>query len=360
MNHYGPKDPSADVGISKRKPAYPVSPELLKYLERYDRAHKLPVHYEDLLRYTDFLPVLDSSGQDTLWYAVLYPQYEMQEIHQGLIEIYQNLRSDGNQEARSHLIVDSIDYCTFGNSHPFRIRIKNLHNDIHDYFYVKKADASRIYGLELEYLLSPSRIDFFVDRDTLIEEHVSGIPGDLFLRDWMDENQNPKRIAKEFVKFNERCFLRLLGDQRSYNFVMVLTPDFDEVKYRIRSIDFDQQCYEGRKNVYKPQFFKENRAYVQLVMDNIEESSILQYQKEERSLMAKRMIVARKRFTQLLKAMKKDELSSPEKIETLKKELHAEFKDSKFLACQRMGEIVELLLYLTLKGYGKSITPPEL
>ncbi|MEI2737209.1 MAG: hypothetical protein V9F01_00320 [Chitinophagaceae bacterium] len=32
----------------------------------------------------------------------------------------------------------------------------------------------------------------------------------------------------------------------------------------IRCIDFDQQSYEGRKNLYLPQFFKENYPFVEL------------------------------------------------------------------------------------------------
>lgn len=344
----------ADIKISKKKPSYLLSEPFRHYLKRFDRVAKLSVQYEDLLRYSEHFPITDQEGNDTLWEGVMYPYQEMIELHAGLVEIYQRLRSDGNQEAKSHLKVDSIDYCTFGNSHPFRIKIKNSHNDIHDYFYVKKADASRVYGLELEYLLSPNRIDFLVYNDTLIEEHVSGIPGDVFLNKWMDENQNKKRIAKEFVKFNERCFLRLLGDQRSYNFVMVLTPDFDEIKYRIRSIDFDQQSYEGRSNVYKPQFFKENFPYVKLVMDNIETSSIKQYQHEERSLMAKRMIVAKKRISTLLRIMRKEALSSEEKIQTLKNEIYAELKDPALLHCKTMGDIVAAILNHTVRNYEKS------
>jgi hypothetical protein len=65
-------------------------------------------------------------------------------------------------------------------------------------------------------------------------------------------------LPKEFVKFNERCFVRLLGDMRSYNFVVNITPDIEDYQYRIRAIDFDQQSYEGRRNLYLPQFFKEN------------------------------------------------------------------------------------------------------
>ena len=342
--------------ISKKKLIYPINPELREYLADYDRTISTPISYEDLLRFTDSYPILDKDGKETLWDGVMYSHYEMDEIHQGLIKIYQRLRSDGNREATTHLIVDSIDFCTFGNTHPFRIKIRNLHNDIHDYFYVKKADASRIYGLELEHLLSPNRIDFLVHKNTLIEEHVSGIPGDIFLEKYLDENQSRKRIAKEFVKFNERCFLRLLGDQRSYNFVMVLTPDFDEIKYRIRSIDFDQQSYEGRMNLYKPQFYKENLQYVKFVMDYIDESSIRQYQHEERSLMAKRLLVGNIRIKKLTEIMKKDEIAPKEKVVQLREEIHQYLKDNNFKSCETMGDIVEAVLNFTLRNYESSVT----
>ena len=345
-----------DIKISKRKIHYPINEELMAYLDEYDRTIKSPVQYEDLLRFTEHWPILDKNGKDTLWEGVMYNYHEQDEINNGLLKIYQRLRSDGNLEATNHLTVDSIDYCTFGNSHPFRIKIRNLDNDIHDYFYVKKADASRIYGLELEYLLSPNRIYFLMHKNTLIEEHISGIPGDIFLERYVNEYSNKKRIAKEFVKFNERCFLRLLGDQRSYNFVIEMTPDFDEIKYRIRSIDFDQQCYEGRMNTYKPQFFRENLPYVKFVSDNIEESSITQYQKEERSLMAKRMIVGATRLNKLLAIMKKDEIAPEEKTTQLKNEIFAYLHDNSLKSCKTMGDIMESILNYTLRNYENKIT----
>ena len=52
---------------------------------------------------------------------------------------------------------------------------------------------------------------------------------------------------------------------RSYNFVFDITQDFDDIQFRIRSIDFDQQSTKGNKNLYLPQFFKENLVFVQLV-----------------------------------------------------------------------------------------------
>lgn len=197
-----------------------------------------------------------------------------------------------------YLNVDAIDYCTFGNSKPFRIKVRNVLNDNFTYFYIKKADASRIYGLEFEHILSPHRINFLVYKDTLIEEHIAGIPGDVFIKEELpDCDYHAKtQIAKQFVKFNERCTLRLLGDMRSYNYVVIPTHDFDHVDYKIRAIDFDQQNYEGNLKVYRPQFFKENYKLVKLVETHLEESSIEQYRLEERSQVAKRLITSQKDF----------------------------------------------------------------
>ena len=120
------------------------------------------------------------------------------------------------------------------------------------------------------------------------------------------------QIAKEFVKFNERCMIRLLGDMRSYNYVIVPTHDFDHVVYSIRAIDFDQQCYEGKFNVYRPQFFKENFKMVDLVTEKFEKQSMNQYKLEERSIVAKRCLSFKNRVERLIQCMVSDTLSTPE------------------------------------------------
>ena len=174
-----------------------------------------------------------------------------------------DLKADGDVSVMKHLTVDRVDICSYGNTKPFRVRIVNKVNDNFDYFYVKTADASRIYGLELEHILSPNRISYLTWNNTLIEEHIAGIPGDQFMKYHLeDPNLNPIRLAKEFIKFTERCFVRLLGDMHSSNFVVVVTPDFEEIHYRIRSIDFDQQSYEAKRSVYMPQYFKQNNPLI--------------------------------------------------------------------------------------------------
>ncbi len=92
--------------------------------------------------------------------SVSYDMREWNYIRDGLVNIYAILKTEGDLTFSKHLDVARIDYCTFGNSHPFRIRIVNKFNDNYDHYYIKVADASRIYGLELEHILSPNRITF--------------------------------------------------------------------------------------------------------------------------------------------------------------------------------------------------------
>jgi hypothetical protein len=339
--------------MSKKKPSFPVNERLEKYLIRYDRSTEIPVFYEDLLRFSGSVSVYDKHDEDTLWVRCWYPEFEREEIDYSLKKIYTILHSDGRSQGFDHLNVDAIDFCTFGNSKPFRIKVRNILNDNFTYFYVKKADASRVYGLEFEHILSPNRINFLVYKDTLIEEHIVGIPGDEFIKEKLDEctTSEKAQIAKQFVKFNERCMLRLLGDMRSYNYVVIPTHDFDRVEYKIRAIDFDQQNYEGRLNVYRPQFFKENYKMVQIVEKHLEESSILQYKKEERSQVAKRLLVSEKRFRRLIRCMMKDTISIPENVNRLKTELFEYTKDVNFKHSKTMGEVLKSALSFVKRNY---------
>lgn len=335
--------------ISKKKPFYPISEKLRGYLYAYSRQSEFSLNYEDLLRYSDTFPLEDRYGKDTLWETVVYPQHVVTELHDALKAIYAILKMDGDKGLSSHLYIDRIDYCRFANSKPFRIRVVNQFNDNYDYFYVKKADASRVYGLELEHILSPNRINYLVYQDTLIEEHIAGIPGDTFIDTYLQRKDvNKVRIAKEFVKFNERCFVKLLGDMRSYNYVIDITPDFEDEQYRVRAIDFDQQTYEGRHRMYLAQFFKENNAVVALVQNLINPETMTQYQTEERTLMSRRARQAHQRMHDLMSNMRKDTLSKPEKVEQLKKEMANYHKEKRFLQCKSMGDIVYLNMQVLL------------
>lgn len=332
-----------DVTIALKKPVYPVSPALLKYLKAYERESKLPISYDDLLMFDESFPIMDKNGNDSLWKGPIYPGGQIEEIHNGLKVIYANLKASGNLRIVQHKYIDKIEYCSFGNTHPFRVRIVNRLNDVYDYFYVKRADASRIYGLEMEEILSPNQVNYIVDRETLIEEHIAGIPGDVFVKTYLKNPEyNLTRIAKEFVKFNERCLVMLLGDMRAYNFVVQITPDFDDIQFRIRSIDFDQQCYEGNIKVYLPQFFKENFPYVKLCMEHLSDKTYLQYQQEEKSSILHRVRSERHRLADLRDVSNAEVLSTPENTNTLKKGMAAYFADEHYLECKSMTDIIEL------------------
>ena len=238
--------------IRFKKPIFPVSDQLRNYLIATNREIDVPIGYHDLLRFNSSLTLFDKKGADTLWETLIYSESDRQYIHEDLRKIYAQLKVGGDLSVIDHLYIDRVDYCLYANTHPIRVRIVNKLNNLFDYFYIKQADASRVYGMELEHLLSPNKINYLTKGDTFIEEHIQGIPGDTFIRHYLVENHdfNPLRISKEFVKFNERSLVQILGDMRRDNFVVEMIPDFDELHFRLRAIDFDQEAYEGSSRIY--------------------------------------------------------------------------------------------------------------
>jgi hypothetical protein len=146
----------------------------------------------------------------------------------------------------------------------------------------------------------------------------------------------------------------LLGDMRAYNYVIDITPDFDNEQYRVRAIDFDQQSYEGKQKMYLPQYFKENNAIVELCVKHINLETAKQYQYEERTLMAKRLKLARYRIKDLIDAMRNDILAPQDKIEQLKIELTDYHKNKDFLNCKTMGDIVRTNMRIILLPTAKA------
>lgn len=340
-----------DVKISRKKPIFSVSAGLAKYLKMYQRDARLPICYADLLNFQETVPVMDKFGNDTHWETPLYPPYVQDQLYDGLKIIYAILKASGNTRIVQHKIIDRIEYCAFGNTKPFRIRIINRLNDVYDYFYIKQADASRIYGLELEEILSPNQVNYVYDGSTLIEEHIVGIPGDTFSKTRLiNPDYNLTRIAKEFVKFNERCAISLLGDMRAYNYVMQITPDFDDFQFRIRAIDFDQQFFEGNYKVYLPQFFKENYPYVKKGLEHLNETTFLQYQQEERSAIVHRVKSEKHRLVDLKKCIAQLELTTKDNFHRLKEDLAIYHKNSAYKKCKHLADILNLNIKTIIKS----------
>lgn len=332
---------SQDERPQLKKPSFPIRDGLRDYLRRHRRERTLPVSYQRLRAFEESCPLPDARGEPTLWDSVIYSRLEMGPLHEDLKRVYALLRTDGDMSVMQHLYVDRIDYCSFGNSAPFRIRIVNAFNDNADYFYIKRGDASRVYGLELEHLLSPNRMNFLTHGDTLVEDHVAGLPGDMFIGKWLEgRDLRPIRVAKELVKFNERCFVRLLGDMRSYNWVVVIVPDFENFQLRIRAMDFDQQSYEGRMNFYRPQFFKENTELAMFCMKHLRVETAKQYQREEHVAILHRAAIIEAKLGELLAVMMNDRIAPDEHVKELREGLAEHFQRKAYLSCHCMGELV--------------------
>lgn len=337
--------------IRFKKPIFPVGDQLRNYLVTTNREIEVPIGYQDLLRFNSSITLFDKKGSDTLWETLIYSESDRQYIHEDLRKIYALLKVAGDLSVIDHLYIDRVDYCLYANTHPIRVRIVNRLNDLFDYFYIKQADASRVYGMELEHLLSPNKINYLTKGDTFIEEHIQGVPGDTFIHHFLVENHeyNPLRVAKEFVKFNERSLVQLLGDMRRDNFVVEIIPDFDELHFRLRSIDFDQEVYEGSSRIYMPQYFKENNPIINLGFKSMSSVLELQYQKEERMRIRNRVVTSYGQLNSLLRTMAADTLSTPENVMQLKTELSELYQDDAFMACNSMGEIVKISLQLLEK-----------
>jgi hypothetical protein len=350
-----PPDP---FPATQKKPMFPIGEGLRAYLRHSKRERELPVTYERLRAFREVVPLTDAEGKPTLWDTVIYDREEMRALNEAVKQLYALIKVDGDMSVVRHLYADRVDFCTFGNSLPFRIRIVNAYNDNQDYFYIKRADASRVYGLELEHLLSPNRLNFLTHGQTLVEEHIAGIPGDDFIARWLGRPElRPVRLAKELVKFNERCFVRLLGDMRSYNFVVVVTPDFEESQIRIRAMDFDQQSYNGRKNFYRPQFFKENASLALFCMKHLRPETANQYLREEQTLMLQRATSAADRLNRLLAEMERDPISPPDKVTELSESLAEHYDRPEYRRCASMGALIRENLESIRRHLGRPVLP---
>ena len=159
------------------------------------------------------------------------------------------------------------------------------------------------------------------------------------------------------MEFNERCFIRLLGDMRSYNFVFVVTPDFEEAQLRIRAMDFDQQSFDGRKNFYRPQFFKDNSPLVRFCTKHLRPETAHQYEREEQTLILQRASLASERLGLLLHDMAHDPIAPPEKVRTLREGLAEYYDRTDYLRCESMGALIRENLESIRRDIGRLVVP---
>jgi hypothetical protein len=127
---------------------------------------------------------------------------------------------------------------------------------------------------------------------------------------------------------------------RSYSFVFVVTPDFEDMQLRVRAMDFDQQSYNGLRNFYRPQFFKENAPLVRYCDRQLRPETAKQYLREEQTLLLHRAELAAGRLGRLLTEMEHDPISPPEKVHVLRESLAEYYGRPEYKTCESMGALV--------------------
>ncbi len=334
-----------------QKEVYPLSAPLRQYLEQYRYSLPLPLHYPELLHYEYSNAIKDAAGKHTHWERVVYKDPVFRELEPRLLRLYGLLK--GSRSLPDGLKVTAVDFCEFANSTPFRIHLQygQAHTATNTCFYIKNADASRVAGLLLETLLTENPVRFLCHQHTLVETHIQGQPGDeciAAVHQLSDAEQQD--LARAFVRFNESCFTRLLGDMRSYNFV-VLRNSSPHPPFQLRAIDFDQQCYEGRLHLYLPQYYKENLGYVQLVQQQLSQEETESLRLEERRFMARLSVSRSRPLYGLLRALEKDELSENYKVLALGKGLNQYHHTHRFNLCHSMGALVKQQLKSQLQPF---------
>jgi hypothetical protein len=338
-----------------QKETFPVNPAFRAYLQQYGRESPLPLLYTDLVNYSYADSLKDKKGKWTHWENAVYEPDQFNNLRGRLLATYASLK----ELSPVGLNIERVDFCDYGNSIPFRVKVISMETEDTDYFYVKQSDASRVYGLELEHLLTANHINFLHCENTLVEAHISGVPGDVFLQQQpVLTYEDQKALASAFVRFNESCFVRLLGDMRNYNFVLtedgpVQTARELQVpgKYSFRAIDFDQQSYEGRKAFYFPGLFKENKPYVELVTASLSKDEIEESRRLEFTAMADRIVFHRRRLMELLNSMVNDDISENYKIQLLRTELNNHFATQRFSKCKTMGAVLKQQLKQVLQHH---------
>jgi hypothetical protein len=321
-----------------QKEVFEVSKGLQQYLKKYHRDIELPIAYNDLLNYQYTNAIKDENGKHTHWENVVYAADVLKTLHKKLLSTFQLL----TLQQANNFVISAIDFCEFANSMPYRITVLCKQTKVLSWFYIKMADASRLFGLELEYLFSTNTINFLYHKNTLVETHIDGIPGDDFIVRVVNMQLAEKiAVAKAFIEFNEHCFARLLGDMRSYNFVVLNNTDGT---YTFKPIDFDQQCYEGNLALYFAQFYKENYQYFQLVTEVLNNQLIEQHRQLARKNMAEQAKYKQLQIVHILEVLLPEQITDGYKIIQLKNGLNAYFKIDEFTDCKTMGNILIQLL----------------
>ena len=225
--------------ISKKKVTFPVTPSLQVYLDAHGRSIEIPVSYDDLLRF-EGMPILDGNARTRSGSIACTacrpgrarPQFEAAVLHP---------HADGSDTILPFIRWTASRFALY-NTKPFRVK-------------ARMSSTTTTFSCTSRNATLPASTGWN-GATSVAEPHHSCLPEHLSRntssasRDiFIAQRWNPVHAGQRAPPKSTSTTTLLLaapGDMRSYNYVVVITQDFDRIQYRLRAIDFDQQSYEGR------------------------------------------------------------------------------------------------------------------
>lgn len=206
---------------------------VFEYLSRHYRISSLPA-YDD---FRDLLERPDSHGPNERVQLIIPAQARARTNSLSRQVSAFLWGREVNQEQLRALEVRTAELIPYADNEPVRVEVAS---DVLEprAFYAKPFGEQRMFGLELEHLVSRP-YNFVVSGSGIFEEEVPGIEG--VTMEKADERLD-EAYVRECARFEARCQALLFGDMHEYNWLVEQRrrPDSSEVRYEIRTIDPDK------------------------------------------------------------------------------------------------------------------------
>jgi len=212
--------------------------DLFKYLTQHHKASSLP-SYHDMRECVDYEREVDEEdpGLEELF---VVPE-SRDEFHQAVRQVASHLWGGEAHppELFQNLSVVSVHEYTYADHKPLRIEVM-LPGAVTHTFYAKPFNERRLYGLELEHLLSPYKYDYSVSGEAIFEDHIMGTDAKDFMEAYRGYPYRNPDFAEEMLRLDFRTRAFLLGDMHDQNYIISQVESGDERAFVARPIDFDK------------------------------------------------------------------------------------------------------------------------
>jgi hypothetical protein len=272
-----------------------IENRVAEYLKKYSNFANLP-EYTELRDGLEPKERIEMNHSDNSVITQLEIPYSLLKEKTNLVRSIASKLWGGNEKIErifSEMEIDSIEEISYADTKPLKVTVE-FSGRLERVFYAKPFDERRLFGLELENLLSPYKYTYSVGDGAIYEDEIHGIEA----MEIDGETENDKNYLEEVVGLDYRCYVMLLGDMHDQNYIVSKNKAGEDLRYIVRPIDFDKLFdlnaeiknnfvlkLSDRKRVIKKLGFDRYIARVNFEIENMRE----RYIKEE------------KRFCSLLK-----------------------------------------------------------